>query len=257
MSLVSEEGILLRAHDYSETSRILRLLTPEHGLVSVMGRGLRRRMSRGEGGVETFDQVSFVFAFRSDRDLHTLRELEIVRSRRGLGRSLVRFLGASFMAELLLVHTLQEAGPELYAGVGGALDRLESAPEGELPAVVLAAAWGLLAAAGFPPALEGCVRCGADLPPDGLLVFTAAAGGLLCPRCGAGREGARLGPTARADLRRLAEGDAPGNLRGARAHLSLVEGHALHHLAPRRAFRSPAMLRPFFEGNESETGETA
>lgn len=255
MSLVTEVGILLRSHDYSETSRILRFITPGHGLVSVIAKGLRKRNSRGEGGVETFDEATLVFSYRPDRDLHTLRELNVSRSRRGMGRDLLRFLGASLLAELLLTHTLQEESRGLYALVVQALDRLDEAPGERLTGLILAAGWGLVAEAGFPPVLDVCVRCGADLPATGLLRFSAASGGLLCARCGADGEGARLGPGARADLRALVVGDPPSSLRGAPAHLALLEGHAVHHLSPRRAFRSMELLRPVLVEQDAGEGE--
>lgn len=243
MTLLSEEGILLRSHPYSETSRVLRFLTPDHGLLSVMARGLRRRMSKGEGGVETFDQVALVCSFRPERDLHTLRELKVSRSRRRLGRDLVRFSGASLLAELILTHTLQEASPSLHEGVAGALDALESAPSEAVPGIALAAGWRVLAFAGFHPVLDGCVRCGGELPSEGLVRFSAGQGGLLCRRCGSDAPGARMGPGARADLSDLVGGTPPARLRADRAHLGILEAFALHHLAPARPFQSVALLR--------------
>lgn len=243
MSLVTEEGILLRSHPYSESSRILRFLTPGYGILSVMARGFRKRASRGQGGVETFDGAVLVLNYRPERDLHTLRDLQPGRSRRGLGRHLLRFSGASLAAELLLAHTLQEANPSLYALVANGLDDMETAAPEALPGVVLSTAWQILAEAGFPPVLEGCARCGGGLPEEGLLRFSAAAGGLLCSSCGEGSSGARLGPGARRELSRLTAGDPPVPLRGSEAHLGLLEGHALHHLSPRKAFRSADLIR--------------
>jgi DNA repair protein RecO (recombination protein O) len=251
VSLLTEEGILLRSHPYSESSRILRFLTPGYGILSVMARGFRKRASRGEGGVETFDQAVLVLNYRPERDLHTLRDLQPGRSRRGLGRDLLRFAGASLVAELIMAHTLQEANPSLYAQVSSGLDGMEKALPEALPGVVLATAWTVLVEAGFPPILDGCVRCGGELPPDGLLRFSAASGGLLCPSCGEGSAGARLGPGARRDLERLTAGDPPAPLRAPDAHLGLLEAHALHHLAPRKTFRSADLVRSILESRRS------
>lgn len=250
--MVTDEGILLRSHSYSESSRILRFLTPSHGLLSVMAKGARRRSSRGESAPNTFDQVTLTFYHRADRDLHTLRDLDVTRGRRGLGREVMRFAGASLLAELLLAHTLQEANPRLYRKVSETLDGLEGAPTAQLPGRVLAGAWSVLGEAGFPPVLDRCARCDAELP-DGvdLLRFNAAQGGLLCARCGSEAPGARLGPTARSDLRHMARGEAPEGLRGAPGHVGLLENFALHHLSPRRAFHSTGLLRTVLEAAEN------
>lgn len=249
MGLITEEGILLRSHPYSESSRILRFLTPGYGILSVMARGFRKRASRGQGGVETFDGAVLVLNYRPERDLHTLRDLQPERSRRGLGRDLLRFSGASLVAELLLAHTLQEANPSLHARVATGLDAMETATPEALLGVVLSTAWQVLVEAGFPPVVEGCARCGDELPSHGLLRFSAAAGGLLCPDCGEGSAGARLGPGARRDLARLTAGDPPSSLRGSEAHLGLLEAHALHHLSPRKAFRSADLLRSLLQAS--------
>ena len=261
MNAVQEEGILLRSHPYSETSRVVRILTPGRGVLPLMGRGLRRRVQRGEGGVDTFDQVRIAYTFRSGRDLQTLTEMEVVRSRQALGRDLVRFAGASLLAEFLLAHALEEGNPTLFREVEAALDRLLHAPSTEVPGALLSAAWRILAHLGFAPELDACVQCG-HLLEEGqgaglgegleeggapaLLRFSAHRGGLLCPECGAGEAGSRLGPGARADLRAMLGGTAPEKLRGAGVHLALLEVFALHHLAPQRAFRSVVLVRTGF-----------
>lgn len=46
------EAIILRRTNYSEADRILQLLTPEHGKVSVIAKGVRRPKSKLAGGLE-------------------------------------------------------------------------------------------------------------------------------------------------------------------------------------------------------------
>ncbi len=249
---MTEEGILLRSHAYSESSRILRFLTPGHGLLSVMARGVRKRSGKGGGGVETFDQVTVVFAHRIDRDLHSARDVQVTRSRRRLASDMTRFAGASLLAELVLAHTLQGADPELYEVVRLSLDALETSPSDALAGILLSAGWGILAHAGFPPSIEQCASCGAAIPDEGLMGFFEDRGGILCPECspaGGGGEAARirLGPGARADLQRLLQGDPPTPLRGAPSHLGLLERFALHHFGANRPFRSVPLLRPLLK----------
>ncbi len=244
MSTVQEEGILLRSHPYSESSRVVRILTPERGVLPLMARGLRRRVEKGEGGVDTFDQVRIVYTFRSGRDLQTLTELDVVRSRQGLGRDLVRFAGASLLAEFLLAHALEEGSPALSQEMEGALDLLLDRPLEQVPGVLLSAGWRLLVHLGFAPELGRCVRCGAELDEEApLLRFSAGQGGLLCQGCGGDSAGSRLGPGARNDLRSLLAGRPPEGLRGALVHLALLEVFALNHLAPNRPFQSVALVR--------------
>lgn len=258
MSLTQEEGILLRSHAYSETSRVIRVLTPGRGVLPLMARGLRRKVGRGEGAVDTFDQVQIVYSFRPQRDLQTLYEVQVLRSRQGLGSNLLRFAGASLLAEMLLAHALEEGSPTLFVEVCEAMDRLVDVETEGVVGALISGGWRILACLGFAPELGSCVRCGSaletgDTSGEGSLRrFSSLQGGLLCKACGLDTPGSRLGPGARGDLRRLLEGTPPNPLRGAAVHLSLLEAFALSHLAPRSPFRAMDLLHAALESEAPE-----
>ncbi len=54
MTTFRTKAIVLRRTNYGEADRILQLLTPEHGRVSVIARGVRREKSKLAGAVELF-----------------------------------------------------------------------------------------------------------------------------------------------------------------------------------------------------------
>jgi DNA repair protein RecO (recombination protein O) len=54
MKTIRTKAIVLRRTDYGEADRILNLLTPEHGIVSAIARGVRREKSKLAGGIELF-----------------------------------------------------------------------------------------------------------------------------------------------------------------------------------------------------------
>jgi len=256
MTMVTCPGILLRSHPYSESSRILRFLTPDLGIVALMAKGVRKKS--GGGTPETFAEGMVTFQHRPDRDLHTLSDFERGTGSMALGRDLQRFMGASLLAELILAHALEEEGPELYARIRDALARMATLPVPELPGWILASCWGTLGLLGFPPELDGCVRCGTSLadqadPAAGgegerFPAFDAVAGGVRCAPCAVGSGLPRLGPVARGHLKCLVSGVAPFPLPGARAHLGLLEAFSLHHLSPARGFRSFALLAELVRG---------
>jgi len=250
MRLVTTPGILLRSHPYSESSRILRFLTPEHGIVALIGRGIARRGAPSGGLPSSFGEGVLTFSHRADRELHTLREFQASGGGPSLGRDLRRFLGASLLAELLLAHAIEEGDPPLYAWIRSVLIHLGSAPDGDLPGWILAGGWRTLALLGFSPELDRCAGCGNEIGGnvDGLFDrFDPAEGGLRCPKCAGGSSLPRIGRTAREHLVALVLGTPPSALPGSRAHLALLEDFALHHLSPGRAFRSFGMLRPLLE----------
>jgi DNA repair protein RecO len=247
-------AVLLRAHPWSESSHVLRFLTPELGVVGVVARGVRSRSSKGGAPLETFARGELTLDFRPERELHGYRDfVPGPGTPRGLGRALLALAGASYLAELILDHALEEGHPGLFDRFVGALAALEEAEAEALPGIFLAAGWGILDDFGFPPRLEACVRCGGDpggggeeeaaTPTPALARFDFEAGGLLCPRCAGPGTGARLGPGARADLERLAAGASVGALRGALAHFGFLDHYARLHLGLDRPLRSEPLVR--------------
>jgi DNA repair protein RecO (recombination protein O) len=230
MALVTLDAIVLQAFPYSETSKILRLLTPSHGVQSVMAKGARRPRSRYGGVLEPFTDGIATFYLRQNRDLHTLSEFELVRPRQSLGRDLMRFGGASLLAEIVLRTASEEAAPDVFARVRAALDRLQGVPAEALEATALAETWGLVTALGFGPSLDLCVGCGAELAGTGDFFLDYGAGGLFCADCPGGGGGGRTLPErARADLRALSVGRVV-ELRHTAAHWQLLSRFLAFHL---------------------------
>lgn len=241
MPLVTVDAIVLQAFPYSETSKILRLLTAGHGLQSVIAKGARRAKSRFGGVLEPFTDGTATFYLKETRDLHTLREFDMNRPRQALGRDLVRFGAASLLAEIVLRTGSGQAAPELFYRVRAALTELEATDTARVEATALAHAWGVIAALGFAPALDRCVHCSRPLP-DGELFFDYGAGGFLCGECGGGGGGGRVVPgDARADLEALVAGEIVALDRTA-AHWQLLARFLAYHLVDAGSLRSLEFL---------------
>lgn len=61
MKPIRTKAIVLRRTNYGEADRILQLLTPEHGKVSVIAKGARREKSKLAGGIELFAVCDITF----------------------------------------------------------------------------------------------------------------------------------------------------------------------------------------------------
>ncbi|MXW18092.1 MAG: hypothetical protein F4123_12100 [Gemmatimonadetes bacterium] len=244
MPTVTTPAVLLRAHPYSESSRVLRFYTRELGLVGVMAHGIRKGASKGRGSPGTFGEGVAEIAVRENRELQSLREFTPVRTRFGLAGHLPRLAGASIAAELVLKHAGQEPHAELYDALSAGLDRLEAVSPPGVHGEVLALGWKMVKVLGFGPELAVCIACGEVLEPGDMGRFDLAAGGVRDPRCPAPQGSRRIGPVARAQLRRLLEGRVPSDLRGSRAHLSLLDDFTTLHMLGGRRLGSFRFLDP-------------
>ena len=244
MSTVNTPAILLRAHPYSESSRVLRFYTQELGLVGVMARGVRKGASKGRGSPGTLGEGVAEIVVRESRELQTLREFTPVKTRFGLAGDFRRLAGASIAAELVLRHAGQEPHAQLYDALSAGLDRLEAAAPASVHGEVLSLGWQLVGFLGFAPELSVCTACGEVLEEGDMGRFDLAAGGVRGPGCPAPRGSRRIGPVARAQLRSLLDGTVPPDLRGSRAHLSLLDDFTTFHMLGGRRLDSFRFLDP-------------
>lgn len=241
MGLISLDSVILQSFAYSETSKILRLLTRTHGVRSVIAKGALRPRSRYGGILEPFTDGVATLYLKEGRDLQTLSGFELRRSRQGLGRHLVRFGGASLLGELILRTASEEAHPELFDAFRRGLDALDRAADTELEAAVLAEAWHLIGHLGFAPALDSCLGCGREVEPAEATTFDHAAGGIRCPECAPSSPGRPLPPHAREALVRLGRRERVPLDRTA-AHWQLLRRFLLHHVIEGRELRSLEFL---------------
>ncbi len=241
MPLVSTRALVLQVFPYSETSKILRLLTREAGSRSVVAKGALRPKSRYGGVLEPFTEGVASFYLKEGRELHTLSGFDLVRSRQGLGRSLPAFAGASLLAELALRLATEEPHPELYDFLLAAWDAVVEADPGDVEGTVLAGAWRIVALLGYEPQTDACVHCGAVPGDDEPVRFDVLAGGVACLRCRpAGRV---LDAPTRRELRGMTQGEVP-TTPPARAgtHRALLKAFLEAQLAHDRPFRSLDMF---------------
>src|SRR4051812_25658773 len=184
MALVSTRALVLQAFPYSETSKILRLYTWDHGTVSVIAKGALRPKSRFGGVLEPFTEGLATYYHRYGRDLHTLSGWELVRSRQGLGKTLAGFAGASLAPERGLRPGVGEAHPEVFETLAATWEAVMAAPDapGALRAG-LTGAWSVVALLGYEPQTDRCVVCERPLLPAEPVRFDTDAGGVACTRC--------------------------------------------------------------------------
>ncbi len=178
MPLYREQGVVLRTQKLGEADRIVTLLTLGRGLIRVVAKGVRRTSSKFGARLEPF--------MVADLQLYEGRSLDTITQASTLGAfgphisaDYDRYRAGSVMVET--AERLSEGGPapEQYRLLVGALRTLAQgkiAPELLRDGYLLRA----MAAAGWAPGFEACVRCGAPGPHRHVVV---QLGGAVCEQC--------------------------------------------------------------------------
>ena len=248
MPLVTVDAVVLQAFSYGETSKILRLLTRTHGVQSVIAKGALRPKSRYGGVLEPFTEGVASFYYRDNRELQTLSAFELTRSQQSLGRDLLRFGGASLLAELIIRTGSEEPQPGLFDAFCAALHVIRDAPPDSLEAALLSQVWLLVGMLGFEPALDACIACDRPIGADEDTSFDYAAGGVRCVTCAGAAPGHRLPAHARQALRVLTDG-AEVALPRTEGHWKLLSRYLDHHVLEGGTLRSLAFLVATLEGD--------
>jgi DNA repair protein RecO (recombination protein O) len=189
MSLYRDRGVVLRTYKLGEADRIVVLLTPGHGKVRAVAKGVRRTKSRMGGRLEPLSHVELLLY--EGRELDIVSQAETIEPWRNLREDLGCLAQGLAMVEATeQVAQEREPSEALYRLLVGALRALVRQPG---PLVVASFYWKLLSLDGAGPMLECCASCGATPPAVNLVAFDIAEGGALCRDC---RQGQPLSPAA-------------------------------------------------------------
>ena len=179
----STAAIVLRARDYSESDRIVTLLTCEFGKLSGIAKGAKASRRRFERKLEPFSHVTLFFRRRPQGQLVFITRAEAGDAMPPLEDDLAKIALGSYMLELADALTSEEAeAADAYQVLARALGTLGGG------AVTLAMRQSfelnLLRAAGFGLEFAHCRICGlADADGGGAVYFVVARGGIVCAQC--------------------------------------------------------------------------
>jgi len=241
MTVVVTEAIVLHSFDYLESSRILKLVTREAGVRSVLARGARRSKARFGSALDLYAEGTAELHTKIGRELDTLSAFDVTRARPQLAAQLSRFTGASAIAELALRFTSEAADPGLFDAIKSALDDIGAAAADRARDATIESAWRVVSEFGLAPTIDNCAECHAAIDPATPAIFSHPAGGALCSRCGHLARSARTLPAAaRGALRDWLAGTSHPltDASEARAHQRLLREFLREHLADDRPLRA-------------------
>jgi DNA repair protein RecO (recombination protein O) len=175
-------ALVIRATDFSETSRVVTLWTKEAGKVRALAKGGRRLKSNFDVALDLLTVCGIVFIRKSSSSLDLLTEARVEERFAQLRTDIHALNAAYYVAEMLGDWTQDhDPHPILFDEAVGTLRNLGQ------PGIITGTCLAhfelvLLRELGYGPALDFCADCGEALIEQGL-AFSAAGGGVICDRC--------------------------------------------------------------------------
>jgi DNA repair protein RecO (recombination protein O) len=177
VALRHDQGIVLRSYPFGEADRVVVLLSPNHGKIRTVAKGVRKTKSRFGGRLEPFTHVDLVLY--EGRNLDTITQVAVLEPFPRLRTDLDAVVAAGTMVEAAdAVAQEHESSIRLFLLLQRGLKALEAGRRGH--DLITSYLLKLAGVVGVAPALAACASCGS---PDDLRRFSFGGGGVLCARC--------------------------------------------------------------------------
>lgn len=182
MGEIKTDAIVLRHVDFGESHRMLTLLSPTLGKLSVGARGCRKRGARLTNATEVFCAGEYILYQKQDK--YTLRGCTIKDAFYDLRCDYDRLVeGARWLSMAEAVATPDQEQGLLFALLLRGLTYLNYSAQ-DVKRIALTFYMHFARVAGFAPELHRCTVCGAPVEPP--MRLDLSGGGVCCAHCSRG-----------------------------------------------------------------------
>ena len=177
MKIVDVKGLVLNETNYSDSSKILNVLTSEYGLIGIISKGCRNLKSKLRGSSRKLVYGTFHFYYK-ENGLSTLISIDVINDYPKTIMNLERVVYASYLLDLTRQVVKQSKDSNILPLVVSSLDKIEN---GLNPAVVTSILeLKYLDFLGVSPVVTGCAVCGKT---TNIVSLSPTAGGFICKDC--------------------------------------------------------------------------
>ena len=113
MNSIVDSAIILHRINYGESDKIITVITPEHGKVTLMARGVRKVRSKLAGGVELFS-VSTISYILGKKDISTLTSTRLKTHFHHIVEDLDRTTAGYEILRMFHASTQDSCDPDFY-----------------------------------------------------------------------------------------------------------------------------------------------
>lgn len=171
------EGIIIDERSYSETSKILSVITKEHGLISVLSKGCKGIKSPLRSVSTRLTYGKFIIYYKEDK-LSTLKEVSIINNFKNIKKDINKISYSSYLLELSGQTLKQSKNNHIFIDLINALTKIE---EDFDPLVIMnIIELKYLDYLGVMPVIDECALCGKK---TGIVTLSSYRGGYVCDHC--------------------------------------------------------------------------
>jgi len=181
MKIEKVEGIVVTEKDYGETSKIIDIITKEHGLISVMSKG-SRKMKSNLRGISSKLTYGYFHIYYKEGKISTLIDADVINGFKAIRSDLLKISYVSFICELTGQVIKQQISDsdfnEVYDLFISSLIKINEGFDAMIITNILELK--LLPFLGVNPIIDECAICG-DV--TSIVTVSADKFGFLCKNC--------------------------------------------------------------------------
>lgn len=177
MNKVKVKGIVISDTNYSESSKILHILTEEYGLIGVISKGCRNYKSKLRSVSMKLSYCYFYIIYKEE-GLSTLIEADIIDELKNIKTDLVKIGYSSYLIDLAKQVVKQNNDKEIFNILESALLKINNGFETSLITNIVELKY--LSYLGVTPILDKCSMCGNT---KNIITVNSDAGGYICEDC--------------------------------------------------------------------------
>lgn len=177
MKIESVEGIVLSEVNYSESSKILNVLTREFGLIGIMSKGCRNVKSKLRGVSRKLIYGTFNIYYK-ESGVSTLISVDLINSFSKTMMDLTKISYSSFILDLVLQVVRQNNDSKIFELLRDSLIKIEDGINSLVITNILELK--LLEYLGVKPNLDSCSLCGST---KNIVSLSGTDHGFVCGSC--------------------------------------------------------------------------
>lgn len=174
---IKTKGIILNETPYSETSKILNILTSDYGMISAISKGCRNIKNKLRGVSNKMNYCEYTINYK-EKGLSTLIEGSTINSFKNTYGDIKKSVYSFYLMDLVKQVLNENNDKEIFTLLSSALVKIDEGLSPELISNIIEL--NLLKYLGVSLNLTSCTNCGSV---DNLVTVDLNSGGCLCSNC--------------------------------------------------------------------------
>lgn len=170
------EGIVISEKSYSETSKLITVITKEHGIINLLAKGAKTLKSQLRSTSTKLTHGYFNITYKQGK-LSILKEIDVINYYKNIKKDINKISYASYILELVEQVIKQTKNTEVYENLIASLNKMEENLNPSIITNILELK--CLKYLGVMPIIDCCAKCG----NENVITISSDAGGYLCRNC--------------------------------------------------------------------------